>query len=334
MRLSALDCLARGGAILRGNARLVPWRWGLMLIPTLFGVLAVVLPLLAAGGASLDNVPEDPRQLEAWLTEIGERMVDNPQPLLLALVGSAALLLLAVVAWGFIEAGSYGVLYGADRQAPPKAPAGPWYRTLSLREFFGWGGRYLWRYVGLLLLWCVLLAILGAGVGLLAALTGVGATRWGPGAGFGIGCGGALPLAFLFFALFAGLWLAMADLVRQESGVWRGLGTGLGVFGRRFGAVLVLLGVWLVGMVAVTAIFVIPGLLLRSLTGGVPEASAATEVVLQLIQSLVSQYVHLWLAASVVVLVRSETRATPQPEPLPAPAGEPPAGAPLSGMPA
>jgi hypothetical protein len=312
MRLSALDCMARGASILRANGRLVFWRWGFMLVPTLFGVLALALPLLVAGVRSLGNLPEDPLLMQAWLGDIADRlMAADPQTMLLAAVGSAALLLLMVVAWAFVEAGSYGILYGADRQAPPKAPPGPWYRTLSLREFLGWAGRYLWRYLGLLLLWCLLTAAVSFALGLLIAFAGVGAARWGTTAGFAIGCGGALPLGFLLVVLIAGLWLAMADLVREESGAWRGLATGLRVFGRRMGAVLLLLLVWLFGMIVVAIVFEIPGLLLHAAVAeSLPlPLPRALDLVLRLIESLASDVVHLWLMASLVVLVRAEVGA-------------------------
>jgi hypothetical protein len=310
MRLSAFECLARGAKILRGNGRLVLWRWLFMLVPALFGVLALALPLLVAGIDSLSALPSDPLQLQTWARQLGERwMAADSQTLLLSSAGSAVLLLLAVIAWAFVEAGTYGILYGADRQAPPGAPAGPWFRTLSLREFFGWAGRYVWRYVRLVLLWCPLVIVVSATIGYLVAMAGTGATRWGAAAGFAIGCGGALPLGFLLFGLIAGVWLAMADLVREESGAWRGLTTGLRVFGRRLGAVLLLLVAWLLGFVAIAFTFEISSRWVHAAIGTTTTLSTSLDLGLALIESLATGAIQLWLAASMVVLVRGETRA-------------------------
>ena len=159
--------------------------------------------------------------------------------LLLALVAMLAVWLLSLLLHCYFQAGTFGILTAADRQALPGArrdrrlfphlqPArllrlGRALRLAVLRAarpvFGSWRCCWGWR-----------------------PCSGCSPWRWaagsgGRGAALGIGCGGALPLGFL--ALVAGLWfhVAQADLAREGSGVRAASRRGLDVLGRRLGAV-------------------------------------------------------------------------------------------------
>ncbi len=308
-RLSATDCLVRGGSILRSNWRLAPLRWILALAMGLLSLLAIGLPVVVTGRELLTQLPENLASVQGWIDEWVAQIAEKPQLFAISLGGTFLLLAVAILAWAFTEAGSFGVLLNSDRQAPAKAPAGVWFDTFSLGDFFGWAGRYMWRFLALFLVYvalCLLLALLAVGLFALAAGSG---NRWGTGAAVGLGCGGALPLAFLTLTLLAVFWLAMADLSSERSGTLVALGLGLRVLGRRLGAVLLLFVVWIVAAVGLSVAFSIPGIGLKAMVGGSVKTSVAIDLVLQLMQSFVAQFLHLWFAASFVALVRSERAA-------------------------
>ena len=305
--LSAADCLARGGAILRANWRLVPLRLILVLAMSLLSVMAMGLPVLVTGRELLTRWPESPAQWRGWVQQLIAQIADHREAFAISLVGTFLLLTVVLVVWSFTEAGSFGVLYSADRQAPAQAPAGVWFETFSMRDFFGWGGATVWRFLALILIYyafILVLALLGAGLVRLAIGSG---GRWGTWTGLGLGCGGALPLIFLILCSMAVVWLAKAGLSVQGSGAWAALGLGARILSRRLGTVLVLFVVWIVAAIGSALILTsLTGVTLRVL-GRLPfPVLMAGNFVFQLIQILVAHWLQLWFAAAFVVLVRSE----------------------------
>ncbi|HEX5760043.1 MAG TPA: hypothetical protein VF121_12700 [Thermoanaerobaculia bacterium] len=316
-RLSAFGSLRRGAASLRANGGLVGLNWlGVLLLSLLFS-LGALLPMLAVGfdlPVAYDVLVEG--DLEPLVRGLPGKLAGLTPAFAGAALGALALWTLAFLVYCWLQAGTYGVLIAADRQAPAGPPRGQLafrtFRTFSGRDFAGWAGRYLWRYfwllnVLLLLATPLLVALLGW-----LALTAFGAERWGPPAALGIGCGGALPVGFLF-ALFA-LWnlVAMADAAREGSGVWAAVRHGLRVLGRRPGACFLLASLFVLlvalemGAVLLPATFAI-----QTLTAARTGARAAALFSLNAVQALANAVLSVLFAAAFVALAQSELRAEP-----------------------
>jgi hypothetical protein len=303
MRLSALDCLRRGWTNLSANWELVLLQWLEWLLLTVLLSLGLFLPLLIVG-ANLMEEGSAARRAEA----LARRLADLSPALLLALVAMLAVWLASLLLHCYFQAGAYGVLASADRQALP----GPrrrreFFRTFSLRDFLGWGGLYMWRFLGVLLLFGVLTFLLGGAVLLWMIFLGVGGAQWGSPAALGIGCGGALPMGFL--ALVLGLWvhLAQADLARDGSSVRAASRRGIAVLGRRLGTVTALFLVTLVAALALAIVFFPLGAAADALLSGAPGMRTLVRLLLLLLQSLPNTLLAMVLAGALVALVRSET---------------------------
>lgn len=244
MSRSAVDCLRRAGLSLRANWGLV---WLSLLQSVVVGVLFVVSlvpPFLVLGGMALLDREWTAAAAEEWLLGLGAALAGQLVPLALAIVASLLLGFLAVLVWGWFQGGIFGTLVAAERQALPdaqnRAGGASWFRTFSLPEFTGWGGRYAWRFfwffhlsltIGLLLMLVAVLIVFGVVLGY---------ETWGGGAAYGIGCGAALPFLFVLFVY--ALWSVTAQpfLAKPGCGVMRAAGDGLRVIGRRPGAVLLI----------------------------------------------------------------------------------------------
>jgi hypothetical protein len=303
MRLSALDCLRRGWTNLSANWELVLLQWLEWLLLTVLLSLGLFLPLLIVGANLMDG-GSAARRAEA----LARRLADLSPALLLALVAMLAVWLASLLLHCYFQAGAYGVLASADRQALP----GPrrrreFFRTFSLRDFLGWGGLYMWRFLGVLLLFGVFTFLLGGAVLLWMIFLGVGGAQWGSPAALGIGCGGALPMGFL--ALVLGLWvhLAQADLARDGSSVRAASRRGIAVLGRRLGTVTALFLVTLVAALALAIVFFPLGAAADALLSGAPQTRTLVRLLLFLLQSLPSSLLAIILAGALVALVRSET---------------------------
>jgi hypothetical protein len=303
VRLSALDCLRRGWTNLSANWELVLLQWLEWLLLTLLMALGLFLPLLILG-ANLMGEGSAARRAEA----LARRLADLSPALLLALVAMLAVWLASLLLHCYFQAGAYGVLASADRQALP----GPrrrreFFRTFSLRDFLGWGGLYMWRFLGVLLLFGVLTFLLGGAVLLWMIFLGVWGAQWGSPAALGIGCGGALPVGFL--ALVLGLWvhLAQADLARDGSSVRAASRRGIAVLGRRLGTVTALFLVTLVAALALAIVFFPLGAAADALLSGAPQTRTLVRFLLFLLQSLPNTLLAMVLAGALVALVRSET---------------------------
>ena len=301
MRLSAADCLRRGWTNLSANWELVVIQWlGSFLVLVLLA-LGLVLPLVILGIDVLAS-----RGIE----DVLRRLAGLRPGLSMALVAMMAVWLLTLLLHCFFQAGAFGVLASGDRQALP----GPrrnrlFFRTFSLRDFFGWGGLYVWRFLGVRVLFWGLVMALGAAVLFWLIFLGVGGSQWGTSAAFGIGCGGALPLVFL--ALVLGLWfqVAQADLAREGSGVRTASRRGLHVLGRRLGAVAIFFILSLGAAVGLSIVFLPVTAVADALLSGSPGWRVLVRLMLFLLQSLPSTLITMILAGSLVALVRSETLA-------------------------
>ncbi|HYX23948.1 MAG TPA: hypothetical protein VFC23_07325 [Thermoanaerobaculia bacterium] len=305
MRLSAADCLRRGWTNLAANWELVLLQWLESLLVAVLLVLSVALPVATLGADALLAGRSAARVLDV----AGARLGQLSPAVMLAGVAMVAVWLLSLLVHCWFQAGAYGVLAAADRQALP----GPGrhrllFRTFSLRDFAGWGGLYLWRFFRLLVLFWALALPLGIAVLVWLVSLGVGGEVWGQRAVLGMGCGGALPLGFLF--LVAGLWshVARADLAREGSGVRVAARRGLAVLGRRLGAVVVLVLPVAAAGLGLALVFVPVSALPELLLVGAPRLRVLVRVVLFLLQGLPSALLAMVLASSLVALVRSEGR--------------------------
>ena len=265
MKASAVTCLSRGIASLVANWKLVPVNFAGLLLVVLLVLLGLAVPFAVLGSDLLSAlVGASPEQAGRLLRQAVDRMAEPTPALAAALVGTAAVWLLAFLVHCWLAAGTYGVLVSAERQARPHgARDWRWFRTFSLRDFCGWGGRYLWRFAGFALLSLVVGVALAVGAALLFVLAAMlGESRGAP-AALGVGCGGALPLAFLLLATLLWSWLAQADLAREGSSVFRAARQAASVLGRRLGGTLLLAFVF-----AVLSLVALGGLALASLLAG------------------------------------------------------------------
>lgn len=303
MRLSAVDCLRRGLKNLSANWELVLMQWlQSLLVPALL-LLGVALPvaILAGPGTLGRGGPV--------LGRAFSRIEEAPPILLLSLAAALALWTLAYVVYCYFQAGTYGVLWTADRQALPGPPRSSLlFRTFSVRDFFGWGGRYVGRYFRFFLFFCLLAALAFGVVVLWIASMAESAEAWGPGAALGIGCGGIFPLGFL--ALVFSFWfsVAQADLAREGSSVGAASRLGLSVLGRRLGAVIFLFFVFLLVAAALSFAFLLISIVVDLLLSDAPAARAVTQLLLFFAQGIPSSLLAVALGAALVALVRSEVQ--------------------------
>jgi len=300
MKLSAADCLRRGWTNLSANWELVVIQW---LESFLFVALLLLglLPLFLIVGP--DAMGGAARELEAAL----HRLFRHPQALFLGLLAMLAVWLLAILVHCYFQAGAFGVLASGDRQALPGLPRHRLlFRTFSLRDFLGWGGLYVWRFLGLRVLLgglAFLMAMIAMGWLILIA---VGGGTWGAPAAFGIGCGGVLPLLFLALVLGGWFHVAQADLAREGSGVRSSSRRGLRVLGQRLGAVAILFVVALAAGAALSIVFFPLSAATDFLLSGAPRWRAVVQVLLVFLQALPNTLLAMVLAGSLVALVRSE----------------------------
>lgn len=304
MRLSAADCLRRGWSNLAANWELVVIQWLASFLFAALLALGLVLALsilgMDASGASMWSA----RGIETML----RRLADASPAFWLGLTAMLATWLLTLLFHCFLQAGTYGILTAADRQALPGGRRDRLlFRTFSARDFVGWGGLYVWRFFGMLVLFWGLALLMAAAVILWLISLGVGGSHWGAPAALGIGCGGALPVGFLILVL--GLWfeLMQADLAREGSGLRTAARRGLSVLGSRLGAVIALTLVFVAAAVGLASVFVPLSVTTVSLLSDAPRLRAGVQLILLLLQGLPSTLLALALAGSLVALVRSET---------------------------
>jgi hypothetical protein len=301
MRLSAAGCLRRGWTNLSANWELVLLQWLQSFLVAALMALGLFLSLLIVGANLL-------RADGIAVHQLARRLEELSPALLLALAALLAVWLSSLLLHCYFQAGTFGILTAADRQALPGARRRrDFFRTFSLRDFLGWGGLYVWRFFGVVLLFGIALCGLGGAALLWLLSTAVGGGEWGSPAALGIGCGGALPLGFL--ALVTGLWfhLAQAGLVREGSGVRAASRQGLAVLGRRLGAVISLFLLTLAAALALAALFFPLSTATDALLSGAPLMRTLVRFLLLLLQSLPNTLLATLFAGALVALVRSET---------------------------
>lgn len=311
MRLSAADCLRRGWTNLAANWELVLLQWLQSLVVLVLMVLGLLLPVVALGADALGSGRSAAKVLEVATARLGRL---SP-PVVLASVAMLAVWLLSVLVHSWFQAGTYGVLTSAERQAlPGRRRPRLLFRTFSLRDFSGWGGLYLGRYFRLLLVFWALALPLGAAVLVWLISLGVGGEVWGKPAVLGMAFGGLLPLGFLF--LVAGLWshVAQADLAREGSGARAAARRGLTVLGRRLGAVFLLVFLAAGAGWALAFLFVPVSIVPEIFLSSAPKVRAFVLVVLFLLQGIPSALFTMVLASSLVALVRGEALREIHPE--------------------
>lgn len=312
---SAIDCLRRGFHSTRANWGLLPLKLLQDLLFTVLLLVSFLPPVLVLGGMALLDAGWDEAALTDWLTGLPDELATRLVPFSLAVLASLVLGLLAVVVWGWFQGGLVGTLVAAERQALPRAEdrAGGWrwFRTFSLRDFSGWGGRHLWRFfwffhlaltVSLVFMLLLVLLVVGAVFGQEA---------WGPGAALGIGCGGALPLVFLLVVY--GLWYTAAQpaVGLEGSGPLRGSVLALRLVGRRLGASLL---VALTVIVAAVVVWVALALAQTGVGLFLEENFAAwlvTYLAFTLIQMVVNAAFGVYLLAAFSALVVAESGQEP-----------------------
>jgi hypothetical protein len=306
MRLSILACLRRGLASLWANRELVLIQWLHGFAFILLFAIGSALPFVALGyDLGTTDITAD---FDRTLADLVPRTQGHLPGLLAALLGTLVLWGLAILLHTYVQAGTYGVLLAADRQAlPGEVRAARFFRAFSWRGFLGWAGRYSGRFFGFANLsglfflgWVLFLP-------LWMAATLAGAARWGEGAAVLIGCGGALPLAFALLVL--GLWygVAQADLAREGSGIRAASRTGLAVLGARLGAVVLLFALFAAAFFAVLAVVGLIALATDLLLSGQPALRAAAQVGFTLLETLTQGLLLTALGGTLVALVRSET---------------------------
>ncbi len=303
MKLSATDCLRRGWTNLAANWELVVIQWLQSLVVVGLLALSLALPVITLGADALISGRSAGRVLDVVTARL-----DRLSPgVMMAGLAMLAVWLLSLLVHCWFQAGAYGVLAAADRQALPGSRRERLlFRTFTLRDFSGWGGLYLWRYFRLLVIFWILAFPLGMAVLFWLITLGVGGQLGGTGTALGIGCGGALPLGFLF--LVSSLWIhvAQADLAREGSGVGAASRRGLSVLGRRLGTVFLLVLLIALAALAVAAVFVPVSFVPTFLLTGAPRLRTLVQVLLFLLQGLPNALLVMILAASLVALVRSE----------------------------
>jgi hypothetical protein len=311
MRLSAADCLRRGWTNLAANWELVLLQWLQSLLVVILLAFAVSLPVVTLGADALWSGRSAARVLEVVTARLGRL---SPA-VLLAGVAMLAVWLLSVLVHSWFQAGTYGVLASAERQAlPGRRRPRLLFRTFSLRDFSGWGALYLGRFFRLLVFFWLLALPLGVAVLTWLISLGVGGEVWGKPAVLGIAGGGLLPMGFLF--LIAGLWshVAQADLAREGSGARTAARRGLTVLGRRLGAVAVLVLLMAAAGFVLALLFLPASAVPELLLAGAPKLRAFVLIVLFLLQGIPSALLTMLLASSLVALVRSEALREIRPE--------------------
>jgi hypothetical protein len=311
VKSSAFDCISRGLATLRANWQLVPLIWLQNVLVVAITVAGALVPVVVLGTSWWAGLEEwRPTSLEEVWLDFVAAVQPVALPLSVALLATGVVWLLAFLLFCWFQAGFFGVLMAAERQALPGQPR-DWrlFRTFTLRDFAGWGRRWLWRYFGFWNLY--LLVVLAWMLVVLLAVWGTvaGGQRWGGPAAAGIGCGAALPLAFSLVVLAAWAWLTPPDLAREEGSVGRSSRRALEVITRRPGAVLLLGLVFVAASLFVAIAFAPLGAVLSFFD--IREQLVAYLVAqgaLQLLQWFVSGAVSTAAAGAAAALMWSEGR--------------------------
>lgn len=312
MRLPAIDCVRRGIYNARANWELILVQWAGLMVAVVLTVASLLPLLLIIGFAGITalRTPQDAGEwIGDWMSRAVTELFTFSAPMVLAVVAAIAIGTLGMLVYCFVQAGLYGVLVAADRQAPA-GPPGDWrlFRTFSGPNFRGWGAHHVWRFFWFYNLVLVVFTVLAAGFALLIGLVAVAGQAWGGVAAVGVGCGGMLPLIFLLLVAGLWVWAAQADLANADSTVAHTSRRALRLVGRRFGGLLLIVLIGMAASVALSMVF----LPLSMATSLVFRDSFAAGMVLRgvlvVIQWGASGAIQVALAGAMVALVRSELR--------------------------
>jgi len=311
-RLSAFEALGRGLANLRGNLPLVAIATAGSL--AVVGIaLASLAPLLGLAGLDFGDLSgePDPARVAAAIEgfDLARLLSGDTGAALLALFAG---LTAASLVQCWVQAGLLGVLGAGDAQAPPgpRRPALA-FRTFSPRLFAAEASRLFGRLIGYYALLFGLAAVAMLLLAVLVLLAAVAGARWGGGAAVAIGCGGAIPVAFVGAALALAATFGQGDLPRADGSAAAAVRAGLTVLGRRFGACL---GIYALVLAAALAVALFQGgasFAARLAWGPGSTVGAAVEVTLLIVQTLAQALVGVALVATAIALVRAERAAEP-----------------------
>jgi len=311
-KLGALEALGRGLANVHAN-------WQVVLVSVAGSVLLVAIvlaslfPWIAALGLDVGRLLAGQGASGGDLFNALRNFL-SPQDLL-ARLGAGLLaftlgLTLASVVYAWYYGGVLGVLVAGDAQAPAGAGrASEVFRTWSGRFFLHEAARLTWRVlvyysVVLTLLFGVLLL-----AGALLVVASLVANQRSPGAALAIGCGGMLPLLFAMLTINGAGWLGLGELPRPGGSVRSAIRLGYRIFGRRLGACLGLIGLFVLLSLTVGMFFGLVNLIVGAARMALG-ISAAVESMVFILQLGTNSYLSLVFLAAAIALLRSETVGT------------------------
>jgi|GEM_PF-5711771 len=321
--LSAFDCLSRGIANLRANWQLVPLLVVQQVVVGVLGLLTVAalfLPLVFFGGwaASLKNLVGLPPELigEELFLLLMELVQQDPWTLILmaaiALVPSTLVGVAAVLAFGWLAGGIFGVLRDGEERAPVEEGVG-WerFRAYSWRKFSDLGGRFMWPYFWFVNYFLVLILLVVFFVLLvMVVLTWVGEAV-DPAVAMAVGCGALLPTMALYLGFAFWYLVGLVEVVR-------GPGEGEGRFAavrsasrrawrvlrRRWAALLVLAVVFMGGSLVVSIGMSPMGMYSAGVLDSSFVAWCGLQALSYLVQIAVLSVVHVAFYAALTALAR------------------------------
>ena len=310
-RLSAIECFQRGVVSTAANWELAAMVFLQSLVVTVLTVAGLIIPLVALG-VSLDPLSWGRAILGAGdlpldrVEEIFTWLAEAWPVLAVGLIGTLAVWTLAFVAYSYLQAGTFGILYEADRQAPAGGTVSRrQLRAFSLASFQSWASRRTWPFFWLMNLFGVyaLLPVL-VYVLILAAAAQIGAP-----AVLGVGCVGLLLLTVPLAVVLLWFLTSQASLAEAAvSGVGQATRLGWTVLARRLGAVLLLVVIFVALSLVFSLVFVPLGLAVDLTAGDDLWVRGGAQFFLTLLQTLPNALLAVALAGALVALVRSETR--------------------------
>lgn len=257
---TAFDSILRGFATLRANWPLVPMMTLQQVLVLALLVLGAAVPVVALGGGALGGdwwgalLAWQPAGLAEAAEDFAALVAPVALPLAVALLGTAVVWILAILVFCWFQAGLYGVLLAAERQALPGPPR-DWrlFRTWDRTLFAGWARRLMGRYFGFWNVWALAAAGWLVALPLLVWAAQAAAATWAEVGLLVVGGAGSLALALAFLMLAGWGLLAPPDLAREETSVGRSTRRALGLLARRPLAVGLVVGVF-VGLWVLVAI--------------------------------------------------------------------------------
>jgi hypothetical protein len=318
MRLDAIGALRRGFLNARANWQLVPMQWLFGLLFAFLLVLSLVPVVVAICWSVFQDLPSGFDQWMGWAERLPQILMARALPILIGLLVSLAIGVVAVWVYGYLLAGTYGVLAVGEAQAPrnplPGTPG-----TLSWRQFvaFEWSGFHasgmarVWTYFWTIHLFFTLALVLML-IWALVIVAAVWAFQgYGGFAAFGIGCGGALPLVFLGVILSFWSRLAMIEATRRGASVLGAARAGFELLGKRLGAVLLLFLFQVIAGMILGAVFVPMFMFSELAFSNSPGMGLALRIPAQFVQWLISSAVQLIFMGAYLAIAHDRTPFEP-----------------------